>query len=54
VARQRLGMGSAGDDLAVDQHAVAVENDEVKVHVDRGLRDQTLSSSSGTQYSSSR
>ena len=32
VARQRLRMRTAGDDLAVDQHAVAVENDEIEMH----------------------
>jgi hypothetical protein len=45
VARQGFGMRAAGNHFAVDQHAVAVENDEIKIH---------LSSSSGTQYSSRR
>ena len=32
VARQQRSMRKAGDDLAVDKHAVAIENDEIDVH----------------------
>ena len=31
VTRQDLGMGAAGNHLAVDQHAVAIENDEIEL-----------------------
>jgi hypothetical protein len=55
MARQRLGMDAAGDDLTVDKHAIAVENDEIAgngiAHVLSLSRDF---SSSGTQYNSSR
>jgi hypothetical protein len=45
-------MGAARDHLAVDQNAVAIENDEIEVSV-QNPRFQDLSSS-GTQYNSSR
>ena len=48
VTTEHIGMCAAGDDLAVDQHAVAIENDE------RWDHESYLSSSSGTQYNSSR
>jgi hypothetical protein len=58
VARQRFRMRAARDHLAADQHAVAVEDDEVEALIDVWSRflhaDQDLSSSSGTQYNSSR
>jgi hypothetical protein len=50
VARERLRVGAAGDDFAVDQYAVAIEDDEV--YGRRGVH--LVSSSSGTQYSSRR
>ena len=46
--RQDLGMNAARNHFAVDQHAIAVENDEIEWLA------QDLSSSSGTQYNSSR
>src|SRR5215510_14307794 len=62
VTRQQERMRPAGDHLADDQHAVAIENDEIKPHVFSvaDLRDgcalglsnrqsYALSSSSGTQ-----
>jgi hypothetical protein len=48
VTRQDLGMNAARNHFAVDQHAIAVENDEIEWLA------QDLSSSSGTQYNSSR
>ncbi|MGX1286772.1 hypothetical protein AB7M50_005897 [Bradyrhizobium elkanii] len=50
VPRQRFRMRATGNHLAVDQHAVAIENDEIETHPAYDL----LSSSSGTQYSSRR
>ena len=44
VARQHLGMHAARDDLAVDEHAVAVKNDKIVT-----LSRTQASSSSGTQ-----
>src|SRR6516165_1771548 len=39
VARQRRGMRAAGNDLAVDEHAVAIEDDEIDCHrVARALK----------------
>ena len=32
VSRQDLGVGAAGNDLAVDEHAVAVENNKIDRH----------------------
>ena len=53
VPRQRLGMRAAGNHLAVDQHAVAVKDDEIEMAF-KAHATQVLSSSSGTQYNSSR
>ena len=53
VTAENIGVRAARDDLAVDQHAVAIEDDEIESQ--RMIRDNyVLSSSSGTQYSSSR
>jgi hypothetical protein len=46
-------MRAARNHFAVDQHAVAIENNEIDVRA-QDRRDQDLSSSSGTQYNSSR
>ena len=54
VARQRLRMRAARNDFAVDQHAVAVEDDEIETHGQDFTKTYVLSSSSGTQYNSSR
>ena len=32
MTRQRFRMRAAGNDLAVDQHAVAIEDDEIGTH----------------------
>jgi hypothetical protein len=48
VAGQQFSVGAAGQKLAIDQDAVAVENNEIDSCI------QDLSSSNGTQYSSSR
>src|ERR1700722_18533308 len=48
VTRQDIRMNAARNHFAVDQHAIAVENDEIEWLA------QDLSSSSGTQYNSSR
>ena len=53
VTGQGLGMGTTRDDFAVDQHAVAIENDEIEM-VQSWCCGQDLSSSSGTQYNSRR
>ena len=51
VPGQGFRMGAAGNHFAVDQHAVAVENDEIEgSRVRRSAQAaQDLSSSSGTQ-----
>jgi hypothetical protein len=43
VPRQHVGVGAAGDHFAVDQHAVAIENDKLDARIQWRLNAAVLS-----------